>query len=76
LQAIEENTKKKEDLESISERFAELQKGVDMTTQQNISLDSAEWEEYQKLLKQVIDSSDNLYASYDSEGNLIAKSAE
>jgi hypothetical protein len=31
----------------------------------NISLDTSEWEEYQSILKKIIESSDDLYISYD-----------
>lgn len=57
-------------------RFAELVKGVNATTGENISLNESEWTEYQTILSDVISAHDKLYAAYDTEGNLIAKRAD
>ena len=57
-------------------RFAELVKGVNATTGENISLNESEWTEYQTILSDVISAHDELYAAYDTEGNLIAKRAD
>ena len=67
-----ENLTKLEDNEV---RFAELVKGVNSTTGQNVSLNDSEWSEYQTILSTIIDSRDDLYASYDAEGNIVAKNA-
>jgi hypothetical protein len=41
-----------------------------------VSLNDQEWSEYQDILSDVINSHDELYASYDAEGNLIAKNKD
>lgn len=71
---IEEATKQNEELENLDTRFAELLKGVDINTGMNISLDTSEWEEYQSILEKIIDASDDLYKSYNAQGDVIAKS--
>lgn len=71
---IEETTAENVELESQEVRFKELLKGVDINTGKNISLDTSEWQEYQSILEKIIDSSDDLYKSYDAQGNIIAKS--
>ena len=63
-------------LEDNEVRFAELIKGVDNTTGKNVSLSDSEWSEYQDILSTIIDSRDDLYASYDAEGNIVAKNAD
>jgi hypothetical protein len=39
-------------------------------------LNDSEWSEYQNILSNIIDSRNDLYASYDAEGNLIAKNKD
>ena len=68
-----EDTRSK--LEDNEVRFAELVKGVNSSTGQNVSLSDSEWSEYQDILSTIIDSHDDLYASYDAEGNIVAKNA-
>lgn len=70
---------RKENLTNLKDnevRFAELIKGVDNTTGKNVSLSDSEWSEYQDILSTIIDSRDDLYASYDAEGNIVAKNAD
>ena len=71
---IKENTEENQELKDLEPRFRELIKGVDVNTGMNISLDTTEWEEYQNILKRIIEISNDLYASYDAQGNIIAKS--
>lgn len=66
----------KTNLEDNEVRFAELVKGVNSVTGKNVSLSDSEWSEYQNILSSVIDSRDDLYTSYDEEGNIVAKNAE
>ena len=74
LEKINKATEQNNSLKDNKERFAELLKGVDLTTGLNISLSTSEWEEYQSILEQIIEASEDLYASYDAQGNIIAKS--
>ena len=73
---IETDEKTLDTLESSEARFNELIKGVNQTTGENVSLDDSEWSEYQDILSNIIDSRSDLYASYDAEGNIVAKNAE
>lgn len=73
ISAAEETRSKLEDNEV---RFAELVKGVNSSTGKNVSLSDSEWSEYQDILSSIIDSRDDLYASYDAEGNIVAKNAQ
>lgn len=66
----------KTNLEDNEVRFAKLVKGVNIATGKNVSLSDSEWSEYQNILSSVIDSRDDLYTSYDEEGNIVAKNAE
>lgn len=73
ISTAEETRSKLEDNEV---RFAELVKGVNSATGKNVSLSDSEWSEYQTILSSIIDSRDDLYASYDAEGNIVAKNAQ
>ena len=57
-------------------RFAELVKGVNVSTGVNVSLSDSEWSEYQNILSTIIEANDDLYASYDAQGNIVAQNAE
>ena len=72
---INDTMAKRDSLQSQSNRFSQLVKGVN-SVGQNISLNTDEWNEYQSILKQLIDASDYLYASYDEQGNIIAQSTK
>lgn len=72
-QDIEKDEKELDTLESSEARFNELIKGVNQTTGENVSLNDSEWSEYQEILSNIIDSRSDLYASYDAEGNIVAK---
>lgn len=74
--SVEESQKNVTQLESQETRWNELIKGVDSASGKNISLSDAEWSEYQEILSSIIDSRNDLYASYDEEGNIIAKNAQ
>ena len=72
---INDTMAKRDSLQSQSDRFSQLVKGVN-SVGQNISLNTDEWKEYQSILKQLIDASDSLYASYDEQGNIVAQSTK
>lgn len=79
ISGLKENLSKNQEtltnLKDSEVRFAELVKGVNSTTGENVSLSDTEWSEYQDILSSIIDSRSDLYASYDEEGNIVAKNA-
>ena len=79
ISGLKENLSKDQEtltnLKDSEVRFAELVKGVNSTTGKNVSLSDTEWSEYQNILSSIIDSRNDLYASYDEEGNIVAKNA-
>lgn len=70
---LETDQKTYNELSSDEFIFKQLIKGVDQFTGENISLSDTEWEQYQSILKKIIDSHDDLYESYNAEGDIIAK---
>ena len=53
--------------------WEDLIKGVNQQTGENISLNDSEWTQYQEILSSIIEANDELYASYDANGDIIAK---
>ena len=73
---LETDQKTYNELSSDEFIFKQLIKGVDQFTGENISLSDTEWEQYQSILKKIIDSHDDLYESYNAEGDIIAENID
>ena len=61
-----------ENLKKQSSSFNKLASGVDPETGENVTLSDEEFGQYQDQLKEIINARDELYASYNKEGDLIA----
>ena len=72
----EEDEKELDTLNQSKATFNELIKGVNQSTGENVSLNDQEWSEYQEILSNILASRNDLYASYDAEGNIVAKNAD
>lgn len=77
--AFEESKSSLKDAKStiaeVSESYAKLSKGVNQITGENMSLSTAEYEEYLSISNQIADTFPSLVQGYDEQGNAILNCA-
>ena len=72
---ISELTGNIDSVNSLSDRFAELAKGV-TSTGENLSLTTTEYEEYRDIVKQLVDLNPTLIQGYNAQGDAIINQNE
>lgn len=58
-------------INEVADSYAELSKGVDTSTNENINLDTDEYQQYLDIVNQIGDTFPNLISGYDAQGNAI-----
>lgn len=58
-------------INEVADSYAELSKGVDTSTNENINLDTDEYQQYLDIVNQIGDTFPNLISGYDAHGNAI-----
>lgn len=58
-------------INEVADSYAELSKGVDTSTNENINLDTDEYQQYLDIVNQLGDTFPNLISGYDAQGNAI-----
>ena len=58
-------------INEVADSYAELSKGVDTSTNENINLDTDEYQQYLDIVNQIGDTVPNLISGYDAQGNAI-----
>lgn len=58
-------------INEVADSYAELSKGVDTSTNENINLDTDEYQQYLDIVNQIGDTLPNLISGYDAQGNAI-----
>lgn len=58
-------------INEVADSYAELSKGVDTSTNENINLDTDEYQQYLDIVNQIGDTFPNLISGYDAQGNTI-----
>lgn len=58
-------------INEVADSYAELSKGVDTSTNENINLDTDEYQKYLDVVNQIGDTFPNLISGYDAQGNAI-----
>lgn len=72
---ISELTGNIDSVNSLSDRFAELSKGI-TSTGENLSLTTTEYEEYRDIVKQLVDLNPTLIQGYNAQGDAIINQNE
>lgn len=58
-------------INEVADSYAELSKGVDTSTNENINLDTDEYQQYLDIVNQIGDTFPELISGYDAQGNAI-----
>ena len=58
-------------INEVADSYSELSKGVDTSTNENISLDTDEYQQYLDIVNQIGDTFPELISGYDAQGNAI-----
>lgn len=58
-------------INEVTDSYAELSKGVDTSTNENINLDTDEYQQYLDIVNQIGDTFPELISGYDAQGNAI-----
>lgn len=58
-------------INEVADSYAELSKGVDTSTNENINLDTDEYQQYLDIVNQIGDTFPNFISGYDAQGNAI-----
>lgn len=58
-------------INEVADSYAKLSKGVDTSTNENINLDTDEYQQYLDIVNQIGDTFPNLISGYDAQGNAI-----
>lgn len=58
-------------INEVADSYAELSKGVDTSTNENINLDTDEYQQYLDIVNQIGDTFPELISGYDAQGNTI-----
>ena len=58
-------------INEVADSYAELSKGVDTSTNENINLDTDEYQQYLDIVNQISDTFPELISGYDAQGNAI-----
>lgn len=58
-------------INEVADSYAELSKGVDTSTNENINLDTDEYQQYLDIVNQIGDTFPSLISGYDAQGNAI-----
>lgn len=58
-------------INEVADSYAELSKGVDTSTNENINLDTDEYQQYLDIVNQIGDTLPELISGYDAQGNAI-----
>lgn len=58
-------------INEVADSYAELSKGVDTSTNENINLDTDEYQQYLDIVNQIGDTFPELISGYDTQGNAI-----